>query len=179
MNYAPVFHPGATDIRAAATIALGLSEERTGVDIAMQLVPTATISGTITAPSGALPPIRSSVGLVPAGAQTEMLTGAGLRGLSTQPGADGTYTFTGVAPGTYTIKAIVGGGARGAAPNAPTQWAAADVNVSGQDLEIPLTLQPGVAINGRVVFEGSPPTAAELQTLSFALMPPGSGGTAL
>jgi hypothetical protein len=37
-------------------------------------------------------------------------------------------------------------------------------------------LQPGVAINGRVVFEGSQPTAAELQALSFALVPPSSGG---
>ena len=52
------------------------------------------------------------------------------------------------------------------------------MNVSGQDLDIPLTLQPGVAINGRVVFEGSQATAAELQTLSFALVPPGSGGAA-
>jgi hypothetical protein len=179
VNYAPVFHPGATDIRAAATIALGLSEERTGVDITMQLVPTATISGTVSAASGTLPQFLS-VGLVPAGAQTEMLNGAGVRGLSTQPGADRSYTFAGVAPGTYTIKAIVGsGGARGAPLNAPTQWAAAEVNVNGQDLEIPLTLQPGVAINGRVVFEGSQPAAAELQALSFALMPPGSGGRVL
>ena len=44
---------------------------------------------------------------------------------------------------------------------------------------MPLTLQPGVAINGRVVFEGAQPTAAELQTLSFRLMPPGSGGALL
>ena len=50
------------------------------------------------------------------------------------------------------------------------------MNVSGQDLDVPLTLQPGVAINGRVVFEGSQPTAAELQALSFGLVPPGSGG---
>ena len=51
------------------------------------------------------------------------------------------------------------------------------MNVSGQDLEIPLTLQPGVPINGRVVFEGaSQPTPAELQTLSFMLQPPGAGG---
>jgi hypothetical protein len=178
VNYAPVFHPGATDIRAAATIALGLSEERTGVDITLQFVPTATISGTITSTSGALPQFLS-VRLVPAGAHTDMLAGAGLRGSTTPPRADGTYTFSGVAPGTYTIKALVGGGGRGAPANAPTQWAAADVNVSGQDLDIPLTLQPGVAINGRVVFEGSQPTAAELQTLSFALMPPGSGGTPL
>jgi hypothetical protein len=146
------------------------------VDSAMQLVPTATISGTITSTSDALPQMLS-VGAVPAGAHTEMLAGAGLRGLSTTVGADGRYVFSGVAPGAYTIKARTGSG-RGAAPNQPMQWAAADVQVSGQDLDIPLTLQPGVAINGRVVFEGPPPTAAELQTLAFALIPPGSGGAA-
>jgi hypothetical protein len=177
VNYAPVFHPSATDIRAASTVSLGLSEERTGVDITMQLVPTATISGTITSSSGALPQALS-VRLVPAGAHTEMLAGAGLRGPSTRVGANGAYAFTSVAPGAYSIKAMLGGG-RGAPPNVPTQWAAADVNVSGQDLDVPLTLQPGVAINGRVLFEGAQPTPAELQTLSFALMPPGSGGTPL
>ena len=177
VNFAPVFHPGATDIRAAATILLTVSEERTGVDIAMQLVPTATISVTVSTADGVLPQFLS-VGLVPAGGQTEMLAGAGLRGVSTQPGADGKYLFTGVAPGSYTVRARVGaGGARGAPPNMPTQWAAADVNVSGQDLEIPLTLQPGVAIAGRVVFEGAQPTAAELETLSFALVAPASAGT--
>jgi hypothetical protein len=174
VNYAPIFHPGATDIGAAAPIALGLSEERTGVDVTIQLVPTATISGTISSQSGSLPQTLS-VRLVPAGPQTEMLAGAGLSGLTAQPRPDGMYVFTGVAPGAYTIKAIIGGG-RGAAPNTPTQWAAADIVVSGQDLDVPLMLQPGVAINGRVVFEGSQPTAAEVQTLSFMLVPPGSGG---
>jgi hypothetical protein len=177
LNYAPIFHPGATDIGAAAPIALGVSEERAGVDVTIQLVPTAAVSGTISSPAGVLSPLLS-VRLVPAGPQTEMLAGAGLRGRSTQPGPDGTYQFTGVAPGSYTVKAIVGpvGGGRGAVPNTPTEWAAADVTVSGQDLDVPLTLQPGVAINGRVVFEGSRPTAAELQALSFGLVPPGSGG---
>jgi uncharacterized protein (DUF2141 family) len=176
VNYAPIFHPGATDIGAAATIALGVSEERTGVDVTIQLVPTATISGTIASPSGALPQFLS-IRLVPAGANMEMLAGAGLRGLTTQPRADGTYAIAGVAPGSYTVKAIIGTG-RGAPSNAPTMWAAADVYVNGQDLEVPLTLQPGIAINGRVVFEGSQPTAAGLQALSFMLVPPGSGGAA-
>src|SRR6185295_13791352 len=40
-------------------------------------------------------------------------------------------------------------------------------------------LQPGVAINGRVVFEGEQPAPAQLQALTFALMPPGSGGAVL
>jgi hypothetical protein len=175
VNLAPVFHPGTSDIRAASTISLRLSEERTGVDITIQLVPTATISGTVSSPSGSLPQFLS-VQLVPAGPNVEMLAGAGLRGSNTRPGPDGKYVFTGVAPGTYTIKAGIGQG-RGAAPNTPTQWAAAEVYVSGQDLEVPLMLQPGVAINGRVVFEGAPPTPAEFQTLSVALVPLGSGGT--
>ena len=168
VNYAPVFYPSATDIRAAATITLGLSEERTGVDITIQLVPTATISGTITAPSGKLPAFLS-VRLVPAGAQPDMLAGAGLRGLSTQPSADGKYTFTSVAPGSDTIKASVGSG-RGAPPNSPTEWAAADIDVNGQDLDVPLGLQPGVAI------DGTQPTLAELETLSFGLVAPASAG---
>lgn len=175
VNYAPVFHPSATDIAAAAAIVLGLSEERTGVDVMIQLMPTATISGTISSPSGALPQFLS-VRLVPAGVHTEMLAGAGLRGASAQPRADGTYVFTGVAPGAYTIKAIIGSGRGAPPPDTPTEWAATDAYVNGQDLEVPLTLQPGVAVNGRVVFEGAQPTAAELQTLSFALVAPGSGG---
>jgi hypothetical protein len=175
MNFAPVFHPDATDLRAAATIALSLSEERAGVDITIQLVPTATISGTVSSPAGTLPQFLS-VQLAPAGPYLEMLAGAELRGSSVRPGPDGKYVFTGVAPGTYTIKAGTGQG-RGAPPNMPTLWAAAEVYMSGQDLEIPLMLQPGVAINGRVVFEGTAPTPAELETLSFALVPLGSGGT--
>jgi hypothetical protein len=181
VNYAPVFHPGVTNISAAATIALGVSEERTGVDVTVDLVPTATISGRINSPSGDLPE-RLSVSIVPAGADASMLAGAGLRGTSAQLNADGTYVASGVPPGAYTIKARTSlGGGRGGVPvpNAPTMWAAADVQVSGQDLEIPLTLQPGVPINGRVVFEGSQPPAAELQTLSFSLVALASGGTAL
>jgi hypothetical protein len=174
LNYAPIFHPGVTDVGAASMIALGVSEERAGVDVTIQLVPTATISGTISSPSGTLPQSLSAR-LVPAGPQTEMLAGAGLRGRSAVPRPDGTYVFNGVAPGAYTIKAIIGGG-RGALPNTPTQWAAADVTVSGHDLDVPLLLQPGVAINGRVVFEGPQPTAADLQALSFGLVPLGSGG---
>ena len=168
------FIPGATDIGAAAPVALGVSEERAGVDVTIQLVPTATVSGTISSPSGALPQFLS-VRLVPAGPQTELLAGAGVRGPTAHLGPDGSYMSTGVAPGTYKVKASVGYG-RGAAPNTPTQWASADVTVSGHDLDVPLMLQPGVAINGRVVFEGSQPTAADLQALSVALVPLGSGG---
>lgn len=178
VNYAPVFHPGVTDIAAASTVSLGLSEERGGADITIQFVPTATVSGKITDPSGVLPRMLS-ISLVPAGPQTELLNGAGLRGAVTSLRPDGTYVFGGVAPGTYTVKASAGQGAgRGAAtgPTGPGMWAAATIAVSGQDLDVPLALQRGVAINGRVVFEGAQPAPADLQLLTFRLVPPGSGG---
>lgn len=181
VNYTPVFHPGATDIASAATISLGVSEERTNVDVTMQLVPSATISGTISSPSGALPQ-SLQIRAVPAGANAEMLAAAGLRGLSAQPRADGTYVIGGVPPGAYTVKAILGRpGGRGGVPvsDGPTMWAAAEVTVNGRDLDVPLTLQPGVAVNGRVAFEGAPPPTAELQTMSFRLVPLASGGTPL
>jgi hypothetical protein len=180
VNYAPVFHPGVTEIGAAATVALDVGEERSNVDVTMQLVPSATISGTITSPSGPLPQ-SLRVHVVPAGANAEMLAGAGLRGPGASPRADGTYVIGGIPPGAYTVRASVGvGGGRGRpVPDAPTMWAAADVVVNGQDLDVPLTLQPGVAISGRVVFEGAQPTAGQLQALSFRLVALGSGGTAV
>ncbi len=175
MDYAPVFHPGVTDIAAAGTVALGLSEERSGVDIAIQLAATATVRVTVTDPSGALPPMLS-VNLFRAGPDVEMLAGAGIRGFSTSPTGPGQYQFAAVTPGLYTVKAAIGRG-RGAAPNEPIKWAKADINVNGGDLDVPLELKPGIAINGRVVFEGGPPPdPADLQQLSFRLMPLGSGG---
>ena len=113
-----------------------------------------------------------SVRLVPAGPQTELLAGAGLRGSSAHLQAGGRFSFSSVAPGTYTVKAIVGhgGGGRGAVPQMPPQWAAADIRMSGQDLVVPLMLQPSVADQRARHLRGrTPPTAAELQALSFGL----------
>jgi hypothetical protein len=176
VNHAPVFHPGVTDAGAASIVSIGLGDERAGIDVAVQLVPTATVSGTISSRSGALPAMLS-VRLVPAGPETDMFAGAGLRPLTTQVQPGGRYTFTGVAPGSYTVKASVGW-TRGAAPTGPTQWASADVQVAGEDLSVDLTLQSGVPVKGRVIFEGSQPAPSELQSLSFSLVPPASGGQA-
>ena len=48
------------------------------------------------------------VRLAPTGPQPDMLAGAGLRGASTQIRPDGTFVFTGVAPGNYIVKTLVG-----------------------------------------------------------------------
>jgi hypothetical protein len=63
----------------------------------------------------------------------------------------GEYELGGLAPGPYTLAA---GGTTG--------WAKADIDANGQDLNVPLRLQPGVAFRGRVDIEGAtsaPPPA--------------------
>lgn len=174
LNAAPVFHPGVTDIGSASVVQLTLGEERAGVDVTTQLVSTATVTVTVASSSGELP-AGLSVRLAPSGPNTELLAGAGIRGLTTQPQRAGRYVFSGVAPGAYTAKAILGRG-RGAAPDGPIQWAAADVHVAGDDVAVDLVLQPGVPVNGRVVFEGAQPTATELEGLAIMLMAPAAGG---
>jgi hypothetical protein len=179
VNLAPVFHPGVTDIAAAATVVVGLSEERTGIDVIMQLVSTATVSGRVESPTGVMPS-QLFVALLPQGARSEMQFATGLRSPSTVPRPDGTFVIGGVAPGTYTVRASTGAG-RGARPPAvpgPLLSAAADISVAGEDVDVPLTLQAGVPVSGRVAFQGARPTAAELQTLSFSLVPVSSAGTA-
>jgi hypothetical protein len=145
VNYAPVFHPGVTDIGAAATVVLGLSEERGSVDVTVQFVPTATISGIVSIQGGVLPP-ATRVTIVPAGPYTEMLAGAGLRGPSAQPGPDGAYVFAGIAPGAYTVKATTGQGGRGSVAYAGTVGFA-EVTVAGRIWMRCDVLQPGITIN--------------------------------
>jgi protocatechuate 3,4-dioxygenase beta subunit len=178
VNYAAVFHPGATDIAAATMIPLGLGEERSGVDVTLQYVPTATVSGKVVLPEGILP-ASVTVRLVPTGGQTELLAGAGLSGATSRLDPEGAYMFSGVAPGLYTLKAATGDGRGrgGTGPAVPPMWARADLSVNGLNVTHGLTLQPGINITGRVVFEGSQPAPADLQTMVFTIVPPGSGGT--
>ena len=181
MNYAPVFHPGVTDLGSAATCALGVSEERAGVDITVQLVPTATITGRITSTTGALPP-APSINLIPAGAYTELLAGAGLRGMTTQPRADGIVRLRRCRARRLhrqgksrrwrrprqrrgrRCAGAVGGGGRQRRRSGRRGGAHASARRRDQ--------------RARRVRRRKP-SPAELQSLWFMLMPPGSGGQLL
>jgi uncharacterized protein (DUF2141 family) len=184
--YAPVYFPGTTVSNNAGTVTLGIGEERTSVDFQLQLVQTATVSGSISSSDGTLPQQGLQLMLVPTN-QGGMSPIPGVNGNNARPGQDGKFSFTGVAHGQYTVMARAairsgdtnaadaarGGRAAGAPPapgqgpggggrgggrgGAPTQilWAATEVNVAGQDLTgVVLTLQPGMTISGRVMFEG-------------------------
>ena len=180
-GYAPVFYPGTTVAVSAQSVALGPAEEKSAVDIQLQLVPLGTITGVVI---GDLKVVQ--------GTTIELTdTNTGLPGLSaktTRPGADGKFSFTGVAPGSYTVTAKSGGatfvsidnsggqtrvmmtmtavggpggpggpGAPGASgPPPPPMWARAEVAVDGrQKSDVQLMLQPGMTVSGRIAFDGT------------------------
>lgn len=194
VGYAPVYFPGTTTSASASTIALGISEEHQGLDFQLQLVNTATVSGNVMSPDGD----TSGVFLTLVN-ETEQAFGGGTNTARVQQ--DGTFTFTNVAPGQYVLQARGGrgggrgggggrrggaigaaaGGAAGAQPAPPEMlWGQSQITVDGRAVTgISVSLQPGMKVNGRLMFEGgAAPT--DLTRVRVALSPSGSGnGVAL
>jgi hypothetical protein len=178
--YAPVFYPGTTDVSAAAAIRVGTGEERSGVDLSMRLVSLARVAGTIV-DMNSQPLSTAIVMMVPRRgdrpSNADALVAAGVLPVPrADVGASG-FTFTGVAPGHYTLIARTGSMQRGAAPpdpNAPpTQWSILDLDVDGGDrADIALRLLPGVTVTGSISFDRDvlPPKDMTVVDLSFVAL---------
>jgi len=188
-GYAPVYFSGTTQAAAATSVILGVSEEHGGVDLQLQVVPLATVSGSVLSPQG------------PAGSvQLQLINRAQPAGLSThfvRAAADGPFNFSGVAPGQYTIvaRASTPSATFRVAPQDGAQselammqlavqkaglkgggdplWGMTDVVVDGRGLSnVTVVLQRGMTVSGSVSFEGgSTPGAAQLARLAIALAP--------
>jgi carboxypeptidase family protein len=152
IGYAPVFYPGTTAASQAAVIPLGKSEERAGIDFQLQYVPTGTIRGSVITPEGVSPEyIR--VHLI--ATSDVILSGNSNESRTTSVTAKGEFSFLTVPPGAYTI---IAKGTRGPTANASMFWATTELVVDGQSQqEIALSLQPGLTVSGRVVFDGRTP----------------------
>ncbi|MGE5836431.1 MAG: carboxypeptidase regulatory-like domain-containing protein [Acidobacteriota bacterium] len=157
VGYASIYYPGTGDASAASAITLAAGEERTGVDIPLQLVPTSRIEGTVTDAEGR----RAN------GVQVMLLpkTVVGVI-IPTFPrattGADGRFVVAGIAPGDYALTARGRGAGPVAAPAsgrvaaAASLWAVNDLTVSGQDISgLELRLEPGMVVAGRFEFESA------------------------
>jgi hypothetical protein len=164
VTYAPVFYPGVTSEASATKLTIRAGEERSGIDIPFILVPTAKLEGTVTMLDGPAP-ANLQVNLI----AHDRIEGLPFAGFNSAPQVrDGKFTFTGLTPGAYSVTVRVRPGPpigqRGGAPATPTMlamFALAEVNLSGSDTAVSVVLQPGVAVSGRVVFEGDtlkPPT---------------------
>jgi hypothetical protein len=176
VSFTPVFYPGTTSVESAVTVTLAAGEERADIDIPLQLVPTARVEGVVTVPQG-VPPESVQLTLVGSGPRLP----AGYAGLGgARAGKDGQFSFVSVAPGRYVVNAQatwVPPATDGPATPAPAQprtlrfWAQGEVDVSGHDVIVPLTLQPAMTISGRLAFEGP----ADPKSLTFLLEKIGEG----
>jgi len=186
-SYAPVYFPGTTTSSSASTIALGVSEERQGIDFQLQLVTTAAVSGTVTSPDG-----DTSGVMLTLVNETEQALGGNINTARVQP--DGSFTFSNVAPGQYMLQARSsgrggrgggrGGGANASAgaggangqPAAPPEmlWGQTQVNVDGHALAgLNVALQAGMKVNGKLQFEGGA-VPTDLTRVRVALSPSGT-----
>lgn len=174
-GYAPVYYPGTTALAQATSTTIGPGEERSGLDFQLQRVAVARIEGVVVNPTGQ--PLQNiQVTLTDLNQSVP-----GIGNSSTRANSDGQFRFSNVAPGQYRISAratvgargrgrieigskIEGRAGRGAPPSPPPPrlWGAADITVDGRDYpNVALSLQEGVSMSGRVVFQGSslqPPT---------------------
>lgn len=168
-GFAPVYYPGTVLVGQASKITIRQAEEREGIDIAIDLVRTTTVQGVVSNPYGALPAIGLSIL-----AADPRPNGAPMAApvLSTPPGPDGRFEYTGLTPGRYVIWArsregapigpAISGGRGGvipttSAPGSSAQlWAMAEIVASGEAISgVTLMLQPTIAIAGQVRFDAS------------------------
>jgi hypothetical protein len=175
--YPTTFHPGTGTAVSAARVSVTSGDEKTGIDIQLRPVPARRVSGRVTGPNG--PASGIAVMLVapdPTVARTSPAT------LIDTPravaDANGEFTFIGIAPGTYTLRAFQ------QPPPDGILWAVDTLVVpTDSDLtDVRVTLRPGARIGGRIVVDGSgplptSPTLAQRPIAITARAVPGSVGS--
>lgn len=161
----PVYYPGVFTAEDAETLVLQAGEERSGVDIIARPVSASDIAGTIA--SSDLARIRGAVV-----ALTKATQAGGAVPIRTEIQPDGTFHFSGVAPGRYLIVVTV---PSLAAPSRRDgcEFASQELFVVGNDLiGLSLQLRPCLTIAGRLRFEGrSLPQPSSLQGVHVSLEP--------
>ena len=103
MVYASQYFPSASTVAQASIITLASGEDRPGVDLRLRLVPSLRVSGRVMGPDG--PAANLGIKLFPVSTD-EFTTESGLETATTATDASGSFTFLGVTPGQYTLKAL-------------------------------------------------------------------------
>jgi Carboxypeptidase regulatory-like domain len=159
MNLARVYFPGTADAAAARVVSVGLGEERAGIDFGLLLVATARVSGTVRDPGGT-PLANTEVSLIGVNDALDAVALITPRA-PVRTGADGAFVITAVPPGRYRLSA--------ANAKTPATWAGQDLVIDGRDAEdVILSMQPGLTVSGRVVFDATTLTLPDPDMLARA-----------
>ncbi len=190
--YQTTYYPSAVASPQAQIIAVGSGEERSGIDVSLQLVSTVSVSGSVMGPSG--PASNFALRLVPADTEDKVEADGGDTA-RTLTDAQGAFTLLGVPPGRYVLRGSTISRLALASPSSeltalprsssagawnPTAlWTQATLSVGGTDVTgVSLALHNGLSVTGRLRFEGSSPrpTQEELQQVALSLTPQDGGG---
>jgi hypothetical protein len=177
-----VYYPGVAAPADASVIAIGAGEERSDVDFQLRHVPALTVSGTLHGPDGPMP--HTALDLLAAGAEY-VARHDGFEAATTVTDASGAFTFLGVTPGQYVLRALrvperpqraistgattvirmgnttISSGIGGSVepeviPDEPTWSATMPVSVGNTDVSgLSVTMRSGGRIRGRVEFAGT------------------------
>jgi hypothetical protein len=186
---AAIYYPGTPNLEAARPIALAAGEERAGIDLVIEYVPTARVAGVVLDPEGR-PQAGATVRLNRTGASESLADMMGaLVGRSVRSDDKGAFAIDAVPPGDYTLAAQAARPGEAAKPDAGASpanvmsmvtamfgqgggpgalHASAPVVVTGVDLDnVELRLGEGSTIAGTVVFDGtaSRPSANAMQVM--------------
>jgi hypothetical protein len=183
MAFANVYYPNTVSAASAGVVSVTAGQERRGIDLRMQFIPTARVEGTVTSTDGA-PAQGVQVTLIPEAEANNLeaerfmvMMEVGLVAGSMSPtGADGTFSLQGVEPGGYTVLARTSPGtARGGGPLTPAMWAMTEIRVDGRDIKgLALQLAPGQRVSGTMAVDGAPSATPPRPTIS--LRPVGTRG---
>jgi hypothetical protein len=157
-------HPSATSEGAAADVTL-TSSDVGGIDIRVQRTGGRTVTGTVVDAAG-MPANGATVSAV----SVEEFNRSGYAHVR-----DGAFSIAGLLPGVYVLRAEIGGQRRGD-PNPAArerEMGFLDVDLTAVDAPgVPLALSKPVKIRGRVLFEGGPPSPAQVSRLLVRAFPP-------
>jgi Carboxypeptidase regulatory-like domain len=155
VDYAPVFYPGVVTQATASTVTVKEGEERAGVDVMLDLVPMATLTGTVVLPGDTLPP-NLQVNVV----AHDTIPGIAFSGFgNARVDRNGRFRSPGLSPGDYTITvrtpASPGGRNGASGVSASALFGTTAVTINGADVDTTVTLESGVSVSGRLIFNGS------------------------
>lgn len=156
--FAPVYYPGTVVRTSAAIVTVAAGEERGGLDMTMQSVPTSRITGTVHGPAS--PKESPEIVMVEIGPNA-----SGFYGMQMTAGMN--FVIPAVPPGTYALAARQ--------PEAK-HWATTEIVVTGVDQSVTLTLQPPLTASGRVQFRGAAPPPKDLTRIRVFMTPTATRG---
>ena len=151
LGYVPIYYPGTPLGATAGTVRVGASEEVPGIDIRLQVIQTVTVAGKISSTEGTIP--QSRLQLIDASLP---INGVGIWFRDMR--SDGSFSFSGVVPGSYIVKAHgTPGGQVGVAGG--EMWSSVDINVDTRGADgVELSMKRGVTVSGQLALDALPAT---------------------